>query len=96
MANAFLSVGNTDKAVSAQEIVTQVDPTQQTFSNLAIFAYQAGQTRKGDLASAKAVDLAPKDEQEGPQDPARLGQDPGAAPSNSSRPCRRATPAVGG
>jgi hypothetical protein len=62
MANAFLSVGNADKAVGAQEMVTQVDPTQQTFSNLAIFAYQAGQTRKGDLAAGKAVDLAPKDE----------------------------------
>jgi predicted Zn-dependent protease len=63
MANAYLSVGNTDKAVSAQEVVTQVDPTQQTFSNLAIFAYQAGQTRKGDLASTKAVSLAPKADQ---------------------------------
>ena len=63
MAQAFLSVGNADKAVTAQEIVTEIDPTQQTFSNLAIFAYQAGQTRKGDLAAAKAVDLAPKDEQ---------------------------------
>ena len=63
MANAFLSVGNADKAVTAQEIVTEIDPTQQTFPNLAIFAYQAGQTRKGDLAAAKAVDLAPKDEQ---------------------------------
>jgi tetratricopeptide (TPR) repeat protein len=63
MANAYLSTGNANKAVTAQEVVTQVDPTQQTFSNLAIFAYQAGQTRKGDLAATKAVDLAPKDEQ---------------------------------
>ncbi len=63
MANAFLSVGNAAKAVTAQEMVTEVDPTQQTFSNLAIFAYQADQTRKGDLAAKKAVDLAPKDEQ---------------------------------
>jgi predicted Zn-dependent protease len=63
MANAYLSTGNSDKAVGAQEIVTQVDPTQQTFSNLAIFAYQANQTRKGDLAAAKAVDLAPKADQ---------------------------------
>ena len=63
MANAFISVGNAAKAVTAQEMVTQVDPTQQTFANLAIFAYQAGQTRKGDLAAGKAVDLAPKDEQ---------------------------------
>jgi tetratricopeptide (TPR) repeat protein len=59
---AYISLGNTDKAVSAQEVVTQVDPTQQTFQNLAIIAYQAGQTRKGDLAASKAVDLAPADE----------------------------------
>jgi tetratricopeptide (TPR) repeat protein len=63
MANAYLSIGNADKAVNAQEVVTEVDPTQQTFSNLALYAYQAGQTRKGDLAAGKAVDLAPKDEQ---------------------------------
>ena len=55
-------------------------------TNLALLAYQAGQTRKGDLAAAKAVDLAPKDEQEGPQDPARLGQVPGRRSSRSSRP----------
>jgi tetratricopeptide (TPR) repeat protein len=61
MANAYLTVGNADKAVNAQEIVTQVDPTKQTFSNLAIFAYQAGQSRKGDLASTKAIELAPAD-----------------------------------
>jgi hypothetical protein len=63
MANAFISVGDAGKAVTAQELVTEVDPTQQTFSNLAIFAYQANQTRKGDLAAKKAVSLAPKDEQ---------------------------------
>ena len=44
-------------------MLTEIDPTQQTFQNLALLAYQAGQPRKGDLAAAKAVDLAPKDEQ---------------------------------
>jgi hypothetical protein len=63
MAQAFLSLENPGRAVGAQEVVTQVEPTQQTFQNLAILAYQAGQVRKGDLAAAKAVDLAPKDEQ---------------------------------
>jgi hypothetical protein len=42
--------------------VTQVDGTQQTFQTLAILAYQAGQTRKGDLAAGRAVDLAPSDQ----------------------------------
>jgi hypothetical protein len=62
MTQAYISLGNADKAVGTQEVVTQVDATQQTFQNLALLAYQAGQTRKGDLAAGKAVDLAPKDE----------------------------------
>ncbi|HWK26183.1 MAG TPA: hypothetical protein VNS09_06455 [Solirubrobacter sp.] len=62
MTQAYMSIGQTDKAVGTQEVVTQVDPTQQTFQNLALLAYQAGQSRKGDLAAAKAVDLAPKED----------------------------------
>jgi hypothetical protein len=63
MIQAYLSLNQAAKATSAQEIVTEVDPTQQTFTNLAILAYQANQTRKGDLAAAKAVSLAPKKQQ---------------------------------
>jgi len=62
MIQAYISLGKTDKAVAAQEIVTEAQPSQQTFTNLAVYAYQANQTRKGDLAAKKAVDLAPKDE----------------------------------
>jgi tetratricopeptide (TPR) repeat protein len=63
MAQAYLSLNQPDKAVTAQEALTEIDPSQGTFQNLAILAYQAGQTRKGDLAAAKAVELAPKDQQ---------------------------------
>ena len=63
MAQAWLSLEKPDKAVAAQEALTETDPSQGTFQNLAILAYQAGQLRKGDLAAAKAVELAPKDEQ---------------------------------
>ena len=63
MIQAYLSLNQPAKATSAQEIVAQVDPTQQTFTNLAILAYQANQARKGDLAAAKAVSLAPKKQQ---------------------------------
>ena len=62
MQQAFLALNQPDKAVTAQEMLTEIDPTQQTFQNLALLAYQAGQLRKGDLAAAKAVELAPKDE----------------------------------
>ena len=63
MAQAFLSLNQPDKAVSTYESLTETDPSQQTFQTLAIYAYQAGQIRKGDLAAAKAVELAPKDQQ---------------------------------
>ena len=63
MQQAFLALNQPAKAVTAQEMLTEIDPTQQTFQNLALLAYQAGQLRKGDLAAGKAVDLAPKDEQ---------------------------------
>jgi tetratricopeptide (TPR) repeat protein len=63
MIQAYIAIDKPDKAVSTQEVLTEVDPTQQTFSNLAILAYQAGNIRTGDLAAGKAVDLAPKDEQ---------------------------------
>jgi tetratricopeptide (TPR) repeat protein len=62
MIQAYLSISKPDRAVSTQEVLTEVDPTQQTFQNLAILSYQAGQLRKGDLAAGKAVDLAPKDQ----------------------------------
>jgi hypothetical protein len=63
MAQAFLSIDKPDKAVATQEALTETDPTQTSFTNLAILSYQAGQLRKGDLAAAKAVELAPKEDQ---------------------------------
>src|SRR4051794_35292711 len=63
MIQAYIALGKPDKAVSTQEVLTELEPTQQTFQNLAILAYQAGNLRKGDLAAGRAVELAPKDEQ---------------------------------
>jgi hypothetical protein len=63
MAQAYLSLDKPDKAVATQEALAETDPSQGTFTNLAILAYQAGQVRKGDLAAAKAVELAPKEDQ---------------------------------
>lgn len=57
MTQAYLSLKQPAKAVTSQEIITEIEPTDKTFSNLAILSYQAGQTRKGDLAAAKAVEL---------------------------------------
>jgi hypothetical protein len=63
MTQAYYSLSDLSDAVLAQQVVAQVDPTQQTFTNLAELAYQASNTRIGDLASGKAVELAPKAQQ---------------------------------
>jgi hypothetical protein len=47
-------------AAAAQEIIAEARPGDKTYAALAIYAYQAGQTRKGDLASKKALSLADK------------------------------------
>jgi hypothetical protein len=64
MVQAYSTAGLNDpaKAVRAQEIITETRATDRTFASLAVFAYQAGQTRKGDLARQRALDLAEKDE----------------------------------
>ena len=51
-------------AIAAEEIVVSQNPTSASeYARLALLAYLAGQTRNGDLASAQAVTLAPKDQQ---------------------------------
>lgn len=50
------------KAVQAQEIVIDSKPKPGfgDYAQLAVLAYNAKQSRKGDLAKAKAIELAPK------------------------------------
>ena len=51
------------EAVKAMEIVVDQRPrSSNLYAQLAILAYQAGQTRKGDLAADRAVELADRDE----------------------------------
>ena len=67
MVQAFSAAGlnKPDRAVEAQEIVMdRRKPTPQQYVQLAALAYQAGQTRKAELASKKAVDLASPDDKE--------------------------------
>jgi hypothetical protein len=61
------STGLNDPASAAStfEIVTNAQPNAANFGQLAQLAYTAGQIRKGDLASAKAVALAPKAQRAG-------------------------------
>lgn len=62
MATAYSETGLNDpaQAASAMEIVTEQQPTASSYATLAQYAYVADQFRKGDLAAAKAVELAPR------------------------------------
>lgn len=65
MVQAFVGLNKLDKAVQAMEIVVEErEPSPQLFAQLATYAYAAGQTRKGDLARDKALELAPKEDRE--------------------------------
>jgi tetratricopeptide (TPR) repeat protein len=67
MVQAFGQAGlnEPDKAVSAMEVVVdRRQPTGPLYVQLAALAYEAGQTRKAELASKKALELTPKDLQE--------------------------------
>jgi hypothetical protein len=59
---AATGIDEPTNAVKAMEIVTAAEkpPSSNLFAQLAQLAYQAGQTRTGDLASGRAVDLADK------------------------------------
>ncbi|MEA2271713.1 MAG: hypothetical protein QOI98_421 [Solirubrobacteraceae bacterium] len=63
MVQAYLPTGinQPEKVVEAEEIVVDSEkPNANLFATLAVYAYLAGQERKGDLAAAKAVSLTPK------------------------------------
>ena len=66
MRNALTALGDYKGAVRAQEVVIEAlpDPGFGDYAQLAILAYQADQTRKGDLAADRAQELAPEDQRE--------------------------------
>jgi tetratricopeptide (TPR) repeat protein len=64
MVQVYGALGDAENAVRAQEVITDARPKSATFATLAILAYDAGQTRKGDLARDKAIELAPDDQRE--------------------------------
>jgi hypothetical protein len=58
------ALDESDKLVRAYEVVIEgtPKPTFDQYRNLAIYSFNAGQMRKGDLARGKALELAPKDQ----------------------------------
>ena len=61
MVRAFASLNDLSGATGAQEVVALTRDTSGAYSQLAILAYEAGQTRKGDLAAQKALSKTDKD-----------------------------------
>lgn len=94
MVQAFSEVGlnKPAKAVEAQEIIVDSrQPTGPLYVQLAALAYQAGQTRKAELASKKAIALTPKDDRE--QIKAQLeSARAAAAAASSATPSTTGTP----
>jgi tetratricopeptide (TPR) repeat protein len=77
------------EAVSAMEIIIDRRPEAgPLFVQLASLAYQAGQTRKAELASKKALALTPKDDREQVQ--AQI--DAAKAAASTAAPASTATP----
>ncbi len=64
MVQAYVATGQLDDAVRAQEIIAEARNAAGAYANLAALAYQAGQTRKGDLASDRALELTEPDMRE--------------------------------
>jgi hypothetical protein len=64
MVQAYQGLDDLPKAVRAKQLVTAAEkpPNSNLYQQLAALAYQAGDNRLGDLASTRAVDLAPADQ----------------------------------
>jgi hypothetical protein len=58
--NAFIFIGDASGAAKTQKIVAADQPSQNSYGNLAIFEYSAGDIPAGDAAAKKAEQLAPK------------------------------------
>jgi len=64
MVQAYTALDEQDKATLPQEIIAEDRNSAGAYATLAQLAYLAGQTRKGDLASKKAVQLSDPDMRE--------------------------------
>ena len=64
MVQAYAALNDLTKAVRAQEVVAESRDTSGAYAQLAALAYQAGQTRTGDLAREQALAKTDKDMRE--------------------------------
>jgi hypothetical protein len=92
MVQVYSALGDGTHAVEAQEVITQDRPSGTTFATLAILSYQAGQTRKGDLARGKALQLTDKDQRNTLKSQIDEAKTQAAAAAPSATPTVTATP----
>jgi hypothetical protein len=64
MVQAYAGIGELENATQAQEIIAADRNSSGAYATLATLAYQAGQIRKGDLATDKALELTEPDMRE--------------------------------
>jgi hypothetical protein len=57
MVQVYLQLEDASKAATAQEVIAEDRDSAGAYAALATYAYAAGQTRKGDLAADKALEL---------------------------------------
>jgi len=71
-AEAYTALANFSGAASAWETSAASTPSQRAYDCLALSSYAAGDTRKGDLATAKLLTLLPKGERSSQQSQLKL------------------------
>lgn len=62
IAQAYIELGEPAEAAGAQEVITEARPRAGAFAQLAVYAYTAGQTRRGDLARDRALSLTDREQ----------------------------------
>jgi tetratricopeptide (TPR) repeat protein len=95
MVQAYGEVGlnDPDKTIAAFEIYlgAQRKPTDALYAQYASYAYAAGDTRKAELASKKAIALAPKEDKEQIKAQLQAARAQASVSASSSTPATTAT-----
>jgi hypothetical protein len=97
IATAFIYLEQPENYITAQEIVAEARNATGPYQQLAVAAYQLGQIRKGDLAAAKAIELASEDQRATVESDMKAAKeaaptDQAPIPTPSATPTETATP----
>ncbi len=99
MVQAYAGLGELEPATRAQEIIAEDRDSAGAYATLATLAYQAGQIRKGDLATDRALELTEPDMREalrGQLETAKAQAAPAQTPAPTATPTPTRTPSGGG